>query len=53
VLCAGQESVRDLADELAALADGPAVHVIGGAERAAQLDAQRAIRQAVEVAAML
>ena len=45
VLCAGQESERTLAD---ALADSPevAVHVIGGADVAAELDAKRAIDQA-------
>ncbi|GAB2541382.1 2,4-dienoyl-CoA reductase FMN-binding domain-containing protein [Brachybacterium huguangmaarense] len=57
VVCAGQESVRDLADELAARAvdggRGPRVHVIGGADVAAELDAERAIRQAVEVVAAL
>ncbi|MDO5739671.1 MAG: NADPH-dependent 2,4-dienoyl-CoA reductase [Ornithinimicrobium sp.] len=47
VLCAGQESVRDLAEEL------PGAHVIGGAEVAAELDAERAIRQGVELAARL
>ncbi|WP_349773596.1 hypothetical protein [Brachybacterium sillae] len=41
------------AEELAALSDGPRVHVIGGAEHAGELDAERAIRRAVEVAAAL
>ena len=45
VLCAGQESVRDLA------ADGR--HVIGGADLAAELDAERAILQGTRVAAAL
>lgn len=70
VVCAGQESVRDLADDLARLpggADsraastssgaragaGPQVHVIGGADVAAELDAKRAIKQGVELAAAL
>lgn len=56
VVCAGQESERTLADALAALAEtaaGPRVHVIGGADVAAELDAERAIRQAVEVVAGL
>ncbi|MFC0674867.1 oxidoreductase [Brachybacterium hainanense] len=56
VVCAGQESVRELEVPLRSLAEGgagPRVHLIGGAERAAQLDAQRAIRQAVEVVAAL
>ncbi|SFU16959.1 NADPH-dependent 2,4-dienoyl-CoA reductase [Mesorhizobium sp. YR577] len=41
VVCAGQESVRGLADELEAR--GQAVHVIGGAKLAGELDAKRAI----------
>ena len=59
VLCAGQESVRDLADELETALAGleedarPGVHVIGGADVAAELDAERAIRQGVELAARL
>ena len=54
VLCAGQESVRDLVDELEALGDdGPSVHVIGGADVAAELDAERAIRQGTELASRL
>ena len=51
VLCAGQESVRGLADELAAR--GTAAHVIGGADVAAELDAKRAIRQGTELAARI
>ncbi|HVX05374.1 MAG TPA: NADPH-dependent 2,4-dienoyl-CoA reductase [Rhodanobacteraceae bacterium] len=51
VICAGQESNRALADELVAL--GAAVHVIGGADVAAELDAKRAIRQATELASKL
>ena len=57
VLCAGQESVRDLYDELVARARtdaaAPAVHLVGGADVAAELDAERAIRQGTEVAAAL
>jgi len=49
VVCAGQESVRALYDELAAL--GRAVAVIGGADVAAELDAKRAIEQGVRLAA--
>ncbi|MDZ5619523.1 NADPH-dependent 2,4-dienoyl-CoA reductase [Nocardioides sp. HM23] len=45
VLCAGQESVRDLV--------APDRTVIGGADLAAELDAKRAIRQGTEVAAAL
>ncbi len=51
VLCAGQESVRGLHDEL--LARGAAVHLIGGADVAAELDAKRAIEQGTRVAAAL
>ncbi|MFB2533414.1 FAD-dependent oxidoreductase [Paracoccus sp. p3-h83] len=51
VLCAGQESERRLADQL--IAEGRIVHVIGGADVAAELDAQRAIRQGLEVALTL
>jgi 2,4-dienoyl-CoA reductase (NADPH2) len=43
VVCAGQEPNRRLADDL--LAAGLAVHVIGGADVAAELDAKRAIAQ--------
>ena len=55
VLCAGQVSVADLAAELGAGASrtSPRVHVVGGADLAAELDAERAIRQAVEVASAL
>ncbi|NYD40118.1 NADPH-dependent 2,4-dienoyl-CoA reductase [Nocardioides panaciterrulae] len=54
VLCAGQESVRSLHDDLLA-AGRPAVHVhlIGGADVAAELDAKRAIEQGTRVAAAL
>lgn len=41
VVCAGQISVRGLADELEAR--GQSVHVIGGAALAGELDAKRAI----------
>lgn len=46
VICAGQESVRDLVRE-----GDAARHVIGGADVAAELDAKRAIAQATELAA--
>jgi 2,4-dienoyl-CoA reductase (NADPH2) len=49
VLCAGQESLRALADELAN--HGKRVHVIGGADVAAELDAKRAIDQGARLAA--
>ena len=44
IICAGQESVNELASELAT--SGKPVHVIGGALLAAELDAERAIREA-------
>ncbi len=48
IICAGQESERSLYQ---ALADkGVNVHLIGGANVAAELDAKRAIRQAAELA---
>ena len=51
VLCAGQESVASLVDDLAAL--GCTAHMIGGAHIAAELDAKRAIREATELASRL
>src|SRR5690606_33049484 len=51
VICAGQESVRDLEDELRAA--GVNLHLIGGAELAAELDAKRAIDQGTRLAARL
>lgn len=51
VICAGQEPERTLGDALAAR--GVAVHVIGGADVAAELDAKRAIDQGVRLAATL
>ena len=51
IICAGQESVRDLEDELRARGIEP--HIIGGAALAAELDAKRAIRQGTELAAAL
>ncbi len=51
VVCAGQESVRTVADALQER--GLAVHVIGGADVAAELDAKHAIRQGTEVAARI
>jgi 2,4-dienoyl-CoA reductase (NADPH2) len=50
VVCAGQESVRGVYDELAGR-DG--VHLIGGADVAAELDAKRAISQGTRLAAAL
>jgi 2,4-dienoyl-CoA reductase (NADPH2) len=51
VLCAGQLSERSLADALDA--EGVKVHVIGGADVAAELDAKRAINQGTRLAASL
>lgn len=51
VLCTGQEPLRDLADALEAR--GRRVHVIGGADVAAELDAKRAIDQGARLAAAL
>jgi 2,4-dienoyl-CoA reductase (NADPH2) len=64
VVCAGQESVRELYDELrggsATEPNGPRgdvhlvdVHLVGGADVAAELDAKRAIEQGTRVAAGL
>jgi 2,4-dienoyl-CoA reductase (NADPH2) len=51
VICAGQEPVRDLEDALRG--NGMTPHIIGDAARAAELDAERAIRQGTELAARL
>ncbi|WP_432881554.1 FAD-dependent oxidoreductase [Kribbella sp. CA-245084] len=51
VVCAGQEPVRDLAEALQAT--GRPVHLIGGADVAAELDAKRAIDQATRLALTL
>lgn len=51
VLCAGQESNRTLVDEMKAT--GLPVHLIGGVDIAAELDAKRAIRQGAELAMRL
>ncbi|NNF66327.1 MAG: NADPH-dependent 2,4-dienoyl-CoA reductase [Gammaproteobacteria bacterium] len=51
VVCAGQLPRKELADALDE--DAVPVHTIGGAERAAELDAKRAIRQGAELAAQL
>ncbi len=53
VVCAGQESVRGLYDELVAARDTSTVHLVGGADVAAELDAKRAIKQATETVAAL
>ena len=51
VLCTGQEPLRELAAPLQQA--GVTVHLVGGADVAAELDAKRAIRQATELAARL
>ncbi|MCX4583970.1 NADPH-dependent 2,4-dienoyl-CoA reductase [Streptomyces sp. NBC_01481] len=51
VLCAGQEPQRGLYEELSAA--GRSVHLIGGADVAAELDAKRAIDQGTRLAARL
>lgn len=51
VVCAGQESVRSLYDELRDRDPQRQVHLIGGADVAAELDAKRAIEQGMRVAA--
>ena len=51
VICAGQESQRDVADEL--IERGVVTHVIGGADVAAELDAKRAIDQGTRLAATI
>ena len=52
VVCAGQESLRDLVPT-APMPGGPRFHVIGGAALASELDAERAIREGAELAAKL
>jgi 2,4-dienoyl-CoA reductase (NADPH2) len=51
IICAGQESVRDLEEGLRR--NGIEPHVIGGADVAAEVDAKRAIKQGTELAARL
>ena len=51
VICAGQEPQRELQAEL--LAAGCSVHLIGGADKAAELDAKRAIKQGLALAISL
>ncbi len=51
ILCAGQESVRELEGELRD--SGVNLHLIGGAELASELDAKRAIDQGTRLAAKL
>ena len=51
VICAGQEPQRELQAGLAAA--GVQVHLIGGADKAEELDAKRAIKQGLELAVAL
>ncbi|MDY7218683.1 NADPH-dependent 2,4-dienoyl-CoA reductase [Denitrificimonas sp. JX-1] len=51
ILCAGQTPLRELQGELEA--NGVTVHLVGGADVAAELDAKRAINQGSRVAASL
>ena len=51
VICAGQDPLRELHDGL--VAAGQTVHLIGGADVAAELDAKRAINQGSRLAAEL
>ncbi|WP_443190707.1 oxidoreductase [Pseudomonas indica] len=51
IVCAGQEPLRELHDGL--MAAGQRVHLIGGADVAAELDAKRAINQGSRLAAEL
>jgi len=51
IVCAGQESLRELYDGLEG--NGVSVHLIGGADVAAELDAKRAIAQGTKLAAEL
>lgn len=51
IVCAGQESLKEL--EAGLIAANQKVHLIGGANIAAQLDAKMAIKEASELAAKL
>jgi 2,4-dienoyl-CoA reductase (NADPH2) len=51
IICAGQEPLRDLQKELES--SGLAVHLIGGVDRAVELDAKRAIEQGARLAAQI
>lgn len=51
VICAGQESERGLFNQINS--NGKSVHLIGGAELAAEIDAKRAIDQGCRLAATL
>ncbi|MBI3103124.1 MAG: FAD-dependent oxidoreductase [Burkholderiales bacterium] len=51
IVCAGQDPQREL--QAALEAKGVRVHLIGGADKAAELDAKRAIKQGTELALRL
>ena len=51
IVCAGQEPLRELQAGL--VEAGVPVHLIGGADEAAELDAKRAIKQGTELAAAI
>jgi len=51
IICAGQEPLRDLKDELEN--QGMPIHLIGGADLAVELDAKRAIDQGARLAAKI
>ncbi|WP_429064512.1 FAD-dependent oxidoreductase [Aeromonas bestiarum] len=51
IICAGQEPLKELQAGLQTA--GKPVHIIGGADVAAELDAKRAIRQGAELAAII
>jgi 2,4-dienoyl-CoA reductase (NADPH2) len=53
IICAGQESLRELYDSYSGMAGKTQVHLIGGAEIAAELDAKRAIHRGTTLAASL
>ena len=51
IVCAGQEPRRELQEAL--ISAGKSVHLIGGADKAAELDAKRAIKQGTELASAI
>ena len=51
IICAGQESLRDLQRPLKSR--GMSVHLIGGADKAVELDAKRAVNQGTRLAAII
>ena len=53
VICAGQIEENQVYQALQTIGSGTPAYIIGGAERAAELDAQRAIRQGLELALRL